>query len=311
MTIAIKPTASGSTIEQNGSTILTVDGSGNISTAYNLSVSGTVSSTGDVAFDTNTLYVDSTNNRVGVGTSSPSVKLDVVGPSGATRGMVLRAASDNGAYLQLTDSGSHEWYVGTPNGTNALVFGDSRNTSTDGTQRMAIDSNGNLLVGITSGFDGGNGITFKSPTNHYLTSWRTTTSTGNYIHAFVSDVTSVGTTQYAIYANGTAGSVSDASKKKNVETSRSYLNDLMNIRVVKYNWISDNDGDAKELGWIAQEVEEVFPAMVSNENGVKMLKKEVFIPMLMTAIQELKTENDTLKSQLSALETRIQALENA
>ena len=30
MTIAIKPTASGSTIEQNGSTILTVDGSGNI-----------------------------------------------------------------------------------------------------------------------------------------------------------------------------------------------------------------------------------------------------------------------------------------
>ena len=30
MTIAIKPTASGSTIEQDGSTILTVDGSGNI-----------------------------------------------------------------------------------------------------------------------------------------------------------------------------------------------------------------------------------------------------------------------------------------
>ena len=30
MTISIKPTASGSTIEQDGSTILTVDGSGNI-----------------------------------------------------------------------------------------------------------------------------------------------------------------------------------------------------------------------------------------------------------------------------------------
>jgi hypothetical protein len=41
MTIAIKPTASGSTIEQNGSTILTVDGSGNIAIANDLSVTGT------------------------------------------------------------------------------------------------------------------------------------------------------------------------------------------------------------------------------------------------------------------------------
>lgn len=41
MTISIKPTASGSTIEQDGSTILTVDGSGNIDVANNLTVTGT------------------------------------------------------------------------------------------------------------------------------------------------------------------------------------------------------------------------------------------------------------------------------
>jgi len=40
MTIAIKPTASGSTIEQNGSTILTVDGSGNVDVANNLTSTG-------------------------------------------------------------------------------------------------------------------------------------------------------------------------------------------------------------------------------------------------------------------------------
>lgn len=40
MTIAIKPTASGSTIEQNGSTILTVDGSGNIDVANDLTSTG-------------------------------------------------------------------------------------------------------------------------------------------------------------------------------------------------------------------------------------------------------------------------------
>ena len=40
MTISIKPTASGSTIEQDGSTILTVDGSGNLTVPNNLTSTG-------------------------------------------------------------------------------------------------------------------------------------------------------------------------------------------------------------------------------------------------------------------------------
>ena len=50
MTISIKPTASGSTIEQDGSTILTVDGSGNISIANDLSVTGNVPANTGPAF---------------------------------------------------------------------------------------------------------------------------------------------------------------------------------------------------------------------------------------------------------------------
>ena len=48
MTISIKPTASGSTIEQDGSTILTVDGSGNLSTPNNLTVTGAFSASSGV-----------------------------------------------------------------------------------------------------------------------------------------------------------------------------------------------------------------------------------------------------------------------
>ena len=50
MTISIKPTASGSTIEQDGSTILTVDGSGNIAIANDLSVTGNVPANTGPAF---------------------------------------------------------------------------------------------------------------------------------------------------------------------------------------------------------------------------------------------------------------------
>jgi len=41
MTISIKPTASGSTIEQDGSSILSIDASGNLTVPNNLSVTGT------------------------------------------------------------------------------------------------------------------------------------------------------------------------------------------------------------------------------------------------------------------------------
>jgi len=46
MTISIKPTASGSTIEQDGSTILTVDGSGNITPSNNLTATSLSTSSG-------------------------------------------------------------------------------------------------------------------------------------------------------------------------------------------------------------------------------------------------------------------------
>jgi hypothetical protein len=89
MTISIKsPTSTTGSIQKNGSDVLTFDSSDNVTVVNNLSVSGTVSSTGaitfdggtisgDVNFDSGTLYVDATNNRVGIGTSSPSYPLDI------------------------------------------------------------------------------------------------------------------------------------------------------------------------------------------------------------------------------------------
>ena len=56
-------------------------------TISNVAISGTTASfSGDLTVDTDTLYVDSTNNRVGIGASSPDSKLDV-------RGTILGGAS--------------------------------------------------------------------------------------------------------------------------------------------------------------------------------------------------------------------------
>lgn len=88
MTIAIKPTASGSTIEQDGSTILTVDGSGNISAANNFTATGHVlqvvqSQIASNQSTTSTSYVTS-NLNASITPSSTSSKILVMLNGGNT-----------------------------------------------------------------------------------------------------------------------------------------------------------------------------------------------------------------------------------
>ena len=168
MTISItSPTSTTSKIQQNGSDVLTVDSSNNVTVINNLSVSGTVSSTGaitfnggvsgNVNFDSGTLYVDATNNRVGIGTSSPAIKLDVngiVGGSGSafnpgTTAWVSAAFKGTGSYgggISFVDgSNGATIYAGAAN----LIFGNGA-TSGGTLERMRITSTGDVGIGTSS-----------------------------------------------------------------------------------------------------------------------------------------------------------------
>jgi hypothetical protein len=110
-------------------------------TATGIDVTGSVTADG-LTVDTDTLVVDATNNRVGIGTSSPSRKLHV--DSGTTDTVALfESSGDAYAYLVVKDSGSSGGAFFGANGTSTII-------GTDGsTERMRIDSSGNLLVGKT------------------------------------------------------------------------------------------------------------------------------------------------------------------
>ena len=122
----------------------------------------------------------------------------------------------------------------------------------------------------------------------------------------------VGTGVYAIYSNGSASSLSDRTQKKNIETTRDgYLEDLNRLRVVKYNWNDQEDGTPKELGLIAQEVEEVFPGLISDMRSdvgigttasTKGVKTSVLPYMLLKALQEANAEIVALKARVNTLE---------
>jgi prepilin-type processing-associated H-X9-DG protein len=91
----------------------------------------------------NMLFVDGGNNRVGVGTSSPTRPLDVNG-SGIVRGFMTLygTGTDNALFLHNT---AYEWAAYT-NASNYFVIEDWNLNQ----KRLVIDTSGNVGIGVAA-----------------------------------------------------------------------------------------------------------------------------------------------------------------
>ncbi len=97
------------------------------------------------------------------------------------------------------------------------------------------------------------------------------------------------------------GSPSDKRLKENIKPIESALDKAMKLQGVTFDWKkSDSILDIKEdIGFIAQDVQEVLPELVrENENGKLSLRHQGITPILLEAIKELKAEIEELKKQI-------------
>ena len=92
---------------------------------------------------------------------------------------------------------------------------------------------------------------------------------------------------------------SDAKLKTNVKTLENSLDKVCQLRGVEYDRV---DKESHEIGVIAQEVEEVYPELVSTrEDGTKSVAYGNLVATLIESIKELKGEITELKSEIAEL----------
>jgi hypothetical protein len=260
------------------------------------------------------MRINSSGN-VGIGTSSPGQKLDVsgvinsagftcVGNYSANRATATAYNSAGGVKFQV--DGTAFAAIAQP-AAEVLAF----YTGNDTTERMRIDSSGNLLLGTTS-LEAKITVAVGQQVGYRANK----PSAGSHDHAqYLTDgtvfckITNVGNLQNF---NNSYGSISDIKLKENIVDATPKLEKLNQVRIVNFNLIGS---EQKQLGVIAQELEQIFPGMVDespdrdaegNDLGTttKSVKYSVFVPMLIKAIQEQQ-------AIITALTARVEALEGA
>ena len=284
------------------------------------------------------MRIDSSGN-VGIGTSSPAYRLEVaVGTSGQQsianfRTADTTAANNAGVQIYATPSSTATsravnvvWDADGANASGADYFyiqkyGNSGDASlyqasnanmtfsTNSTERMRIDSSGNLLVGktTTTSVDVGvvanpSGQVYCTANGTYAGLFNRTTSDGEVVQLRRSNAV-VGT--ISVTSSATAyNTSSDYRLKENIQPMQNALDVVAQLNPVTYTWKADG---SEGQGFIAHELQAVVPDCVTGEkDAVDAEGKPVYqgidtsflTATLSKAIQEL---HEIVKSQAAEI----------
>ncbi len=110
---------------------------------------------------------------------------------------------------------------------------------------------------------------------------------------------------------------SDQRLKENIEDADLDIcyNNIKNLRLVRYNWIDESISTNSQLGWIADEVETVFPKSIStidfnNLSDCKTLDTDQIIVSLFGTVKKLLNNLENQNNTITNLNTEIDNLQN-
>ena len=241
--------------------------------------------------------------QVGIGTNTPDRDLHVTGATGGTiivtRNDVTTNAGETLGDIQF-DSEDQTGPSSTATAASAIIRG------------IAAEAHGNSNKGGHMAFLTQPIGTANVPAEHMrITSagnvaiGATTASAKLYV---AGDATITG----KMNSNGIQES-SDKRFKKDIKPLGNALENVMKLEGVKYLWRTEEFpdrkfGDRTEIGVIAQDVEKIYPELVStDEEGYKAVQYSHMVPVLLEAIKEQQKTIEGLDSTVEGLSTELRA----
>jgi hypothetical protein len=221
------------------------------------------------------MFIDS-SGKVGIGTISPSQKLEVDGES------VIRR-DDNGTTPTAL------LIQGAGNANQQMLVG--YNTTSDYGSIQAVRQ-GTAYEPIILNASGGNvGIGTTTPS--------VALQVGNSsISGSVAEFQNSSGTCSINPTTSTLSCSSDARLKTNITSMSSALQGVLSLNPVTFNWDTENSDAPTHPGFIAQEVQPIFPHVVSTDsNGYLSVGYSEFVPYLVSAIQAQEDEIQKLQNQ--------------
>lgn len=108
-------------------------------------------------------------------------------------------------------------------------------------------------------------------------------------------------------ATGALVTVSDARLKKNIQSLAPVISSIVQLQPKKYYYNDNKTGDPLSYGFIAQEVEKIFPDLVFTKGNdeMKAVSYQGFTIVAIKAIQEQQQTIQSLEERIAALEAVI------
>jgi hypothetical protein len=273
-----------------------------------------------MAFRTNgaeRLRIDTSGN-VGIGAT----------PNSGTYNRELTLSSGAGQFcgftIQNTTTGTSGGLAASINNTLALLYNRSNDGllfGTNNTERMRIDSSGNVSINRTAGI-GGARFTVKANTTG-TGSWVTFTantvdsvlfgvldnggiSTGSFTSSPYNLTTGSAANMFVASDGILYRSTSSLKYKEDVQDATHGLSEVLKLRPVTYK--GKNDGDKVFGGLIAEEVHEAglseFVVYRDDDGTPDALNYGNMVSLAFKAIQELKATVDAQAARIAALESK-------
>ncbi len=196
----------------------------------------------------------------------------------------------------FNETGDNKLYIENSNSTAPLIYGDFDND--------ILQTNGDLYVyHLNDSTDGGLRIKNSNATDY----WRLYTSSidGDLKLFNTSAGASVG---HFDLGTGAYSATSDARVKKNITSLDTLLCKVASLRPKSYHYIWQPESNQRSIGFLAQDVLEIFPEAVSYDQSEDQysINYDIFGVIAIKAIQELDEELQQVKNRLETQQSIIE-----